>query len=102
MPLEARPSRLHFPAAPPLARMRTDEPPGFKVTITLLGLGPFGAGAVGSRRMPAGGSVLADPLEARGQTTLVVARDGTPVGVLAAADTLRPKVPAAPRAVRSR
>jgi len=40
-------------------------------------------------------------LEAQGQTILVVARDHQPVGLLAAADTARPEVPAALAAVRA-
>lgn len=39
-------------------------------------------------------SSLAD-LEAQGKTAMVVVRDGTPIAVLGAADTLRPEVPAA-------
>ena len=42
----------------------------------------------------------ADPLEADGKTLLAVARDGVLLGVLAAADTLRPEVPAAIAALR--
>ncbi len=49
-----------------------------------------------SRMIPAAASLsLADELEAQGKTLLFVARDGNLVGVLAAADTLRPEVPAA-------
>ena len=57
---------------------------------------------VGSRRMvPAVTSrVDADALEAQGKTLLFVTRDGTPVGVIAAADTPRPEVPAALDALR--
>lgn len=44
--------------------------------------------------------VTAD-LEAEGKTILVVARNEEPVGVIAAADTLRPEVPAAITAVRT-
>ncbi|HET7263918.1 MAG TPA: cation-translocating P-type ATPase [bacterium] len=56
--------------------------------------------AVGSRRMvPAAASRMdagdAGALEAQGKTLLFVARDGTPVGLIAAADTPRPEVPAA-------
>ncbi len=40
-------------------------------------------------------------LEAQGKTLLIVARDETIVGILAAADTLRPEVPAALAAVRA-
>jgi len=39
-------------------------------------------------------------LEAQGKTVLVVARDGRPIGLLAAADTSRPEVPAALAALR--
>ncbi|MCS6801213.1 MAG: cation-translocating P-type ATPase [Chloroflexota bacterium] len=52
---------------------------------------------VGNRRfipLPEARSV-ADQLEAEGKTILVVALDGTPAAILAAADTLRPEVPAA-------
>jgi len=44
---------------------------------------------------------LAAELEAQGQTLLYVACDGQPVGILAAADTVRPEVPAALAAVRA-
>ncbi len=59
--------------------------------------------AVGNRRMiPLAASVpIADKLEAQGKTLLFVGRDGELVGVLAAADTLRPEVPAALAAVRA-
>jgi Cd2+/Zn2+-exporting ATPase/Cu+-exporting ATPase len=40
-------------------------------------------------------------LEKQGKTTLLVARDGEPAGVLAAADTMRPEVPAALAAARA-
>jgi Cu+-exporting ATPase len=40
-------------------------------------------------------------LEAEGKTLLVVSREGEPVGVLAATDTIRPEVPAALAAVRA-
>ncbi|HSF30234.1 MAG TPA: cation-translocating P-type ATPase [Candidatus Tectomicrobia bacterium] len=58
--------------------------------------------AVGNRRMipivrPLPG---VEDLEARGKTLLYVARDGEAIGVLAAADTLRPEVPMAIAAVR--
>ncbi|MGN6361743.1 MAG: heavy metal translocating P-type ATPase, partial [Thermomicrobiales bacterium] len=52
---------------------------------------------VGIGRLAPGAAVLpamAD-LEARGKTTLLVARDGQPIAVLAAADTVRPEVPIA-------
>jgi P-type Cu+ transporter len=39
-------------------------------------------------------------LEAEGKSLLVVSRDGAPIGILAAADTLRSEVPAALAAVR--
>ncbi|OGO67850.1 MAG: ATPase P [Chloroflexi bacterium RBG_19FT_COMBO_62_14] len=52
---------------------------------------------IGNRRLiPTSQSVpSAAELEAQGKTLLFVARDGVLVGVLAAADTLRPEVPAA-------
>ena len=72
--------------------------PGFGVRADINGH----AVAVGSRRMlAAGGSALAESLEAQGKTTLVVARGGEPVGVLAAADILRTEVPAAMRSIRA-
>ncbi len=60
---------------------------------------------VGSRRMvpgdvPPAGTQTLEALEAQGKTLLVVARDGTPIGVIAAADTPRPEVPAALDALR--
>lgn len=57
---------------------------------------------VGSRRMvPLGGAVaIAAELEAQGKTLLFVAREGTLIGILAVADTLRPEVPQALQAVR--
>jgi P-type Cu+ transporter len=63
---------------------------------------------VGSRRMLADlapssdgqGLTAADRLEAAGKTLLFVAQDGALVGLLAAADTLRPEVPAALAATR--
>ncbi len=54
---------------------------------------------VGSRRMMEAAAGF-DHLEAQGKTLLFVERDSRPVGVLAAADTLRPEVPAALAAVR--
>ncbi len=59
--------------------------------------------AVGNRRMiPEAASLpIAAELEAQGKTLLFVAREGELVGVLAAADTLRPEVPAALAAVRA-
>ncbi|MBN1887507.1 MAG: cadmium-translocating P-type ATPase [Thermoflexales bacterium] len=58
--------------------------------------------AVGNRRMIASSSVVsvADELEAQGKTLLFITRDGELVGVLAAADTLRPEVPESLAAVR--
>lgn len=44
-------------------------------------------------------SAIAD-LEAQGRTLLLVSRDGEPVGLLAATDTIRPEVPAALAAAR--
>jgi Cu+-exporting ATPase len=57
---------------------------------------------VGSRRMvPAAASRTdAGALEAQGKTLLFVARDGNLIGVIAAADTPRPEVPAALDALR--
>jgi Cd2+/Zn2+-exporting ATPase/Cu+-exporting ATPase len=59
--------------------------------------------AVGSRRLVADNAdlTLVDHLEARGKTTLIVVRDGVPLGVVATADTLRPEVPAALAALRA-
>jgi Cd2+/Zn2+-exporting ATPase/Cu+-exporting ATPase len=59
--------------------------------------------AVGSRQMiPEAASLPGvEELEAQGKTMLFVARDGELIGVLCAADTLRPEVPAALAAVRS-
>jgi Cu+-exporting ATPase len=72
---------------------------------------------VGSRRLfkelirPDGGQVRslasetlfqrADELEGQGKTVLFVSLDGEPMGLLAAADTLRPEVPQAIQAVRA-
>ncbi|MER3428123.1 MAG: copper-translocating P-type ATPase, partial [Pyrinomonas sp.] len=52
---------------------------------------------VGSHRLAGNGQppALVTDLEKQGKTLLFVARDGELVGVLAAADTLRPEVPAA-------
>ena len=57
---------------------------------------------VGNRRMIPSAAALpiAAELEAQGKTLLFVARDGELAGLLAAADTLRPEVPAALAAVR--
>ncbi|MGE5248819.1 MAG: heavy metal translocating P-type ATPase [Bacteroidota bacterium] len=59
--------------------------------------------AVGNRRMiPASGELAVTAgLEAQGKTLLFMERDHQLVGVLAAADTLRPEVPAALGEVRS-
>jgi Cd2+/Zn2+-exporting ATPase/Cu+-exporting ATPase len=59
--------------------------------------------SVGNRRMvlAAASLPLADGLEAQGKTLLFVAREGELIGVLAAADTLRPEVPAALAGVRA-
>ena len=53
--------------------------------------------AVGSRRFLAGATLPSEAgnLEGQGKTLLFVARDGQPIGVLAAMDTLREEVPAA-------
>ena len=58
---------------------------------------------VGSRRLlgEAPPPAAAAALEARGRTLLFVVVDGEPVGALAAADVLRPEVPAALAAVRA-
>ena len=57
---------------------------------------------VGSWRMVSAASPVdeAVALEGQGKTLLYVARDGEPIGIIAAADTLRPEVPAALEAVR--
>ena len=59
--------------------------------------------AVGSRRMlaPTASIEDADALEAQGKTLLFVARDDRPIGIIAAADTPRPEVPAALAALRA-
>lgn len=58
---------------------------------------------VGNHRMlPATAAVaVAEDLETQGKTLLFVAQEGELVGMLAAADTLRPEVPAAIAAVRA-
>lgn len=58
---------------------------------------------IGNRRMvPSAGSLsIAADLEAQGKTLLFMEYDGQLAGVLAAADTLRPEVPAALTEVRS-
>ncbi len=52
---------------------------------------------VGNRRMIPAANLFSseDTLEAQGKTLLFVARDGRLAGILAAADTIRPEVPAA-------
>ncbi len=75
------------------------EPQDFKA-IPGLGLRATVDGCVvtvGNRRLIPGAETVAvaQSLEAQGKTLLFVARDETLVGVLAAADTLRPEVPAA-------
>ncbi len=59
--------------------------------------------AVGNRRwIPAAEPLpVVERLEAEGKTPLFVALDGKPVAILAAADTLRPEVPAALAELRS-
>lgn len=59
--------------------------------------------AVGSRRILSTYDDLAGvaEVEARGRTALVVTRDGQAVGIVAAADTLRPEVPKALAALRA-
>jgi Cd2+/Zn2+-exporting ATPase/Cu+-exporting ATPase len=58
--------------------------------------------AVGSRRLVSGAAVPAiATLEAAGKSLLFVAVDGVPAGVLAAADTVRPEIPAVLAAVRA-
>lgn len=58
--------------------------------------------AVGNRRLlnDAGNPEIARDLEAQGKTLLFVLFDGKPAGILAAADTLRPEVPEALKAVK--
>jgi P-type Cu+ transporter len=67
--------------------------PGLGVRARLAG----SAVTVGSRRIaPAVADVEeAGALEAEGKTVLYVANNGDPIGIIAAADTLRPEVPAA-------
>ncbi|MCL5265562.1 MAG: cadmium-translocating P-type ATPase [Chloroflexi bacterium] len=59
--------------------------------------------AVGNRRLipQASSLTIVSELESQGKTLLFVARDGELAGVLAAADTLRPEVPASLAAVRA-
>jgi Cd2+/Zn2+-exporting ATPase/Cu+-exporting ATPase len=58
---------------------------------------------VGNRRMASAATALplVSELEAQGKTLLFLSRDGELAGVLAAADTLRPEVPAALALVRA-
>lgn len=60
--------------------------------------------SVGSARLILNGNTSAegDDLQAQGKTLLFVAREGQPVGILAAADTLREEVPHALAAVQRR
>lgn len=56
---------------------------------------------VGSRRLAAAGAAtMGRELEAQGKTLLFVMRDERLLGILAAADTLRPEIPEAMRALR--
>lgn len=73
--------------------------PGLGVRAVVNG----GAVVVGSRRLLAEEVAIpaAASLESEGKTLLFVAREGQPVGVLAAADTLRPEVPAALETARA-
>jgi Cd2+/Zn2+-exporting ATPase/Cu+-exporting ATPase len=56
---------------------------------------------VGRSRAQAAPGIEAQALEAEGKTLLFVARDGVPIGVLAAADTVRPEVPEAIASLRA-
>jgi Cu+-exporting ATPase len=58
---------------------------------------------VGNQRltMVAADAALVEGLEAQGNTLLFVTREETLIGILAAADTIRPEVPAALRTVRA-
>jgi Cd2+/Zn2+-exporting ATPase/Cu+-exporting ATPase len=58
---------------------------------------------IGNRRLiPSASSMpAAKVLEEQGKTLLFLARDGSPIAILAAADTLRPEVPAAIREART-
>jgi Cd2+/Zn2+-exporting ATPase/Cu+-exporting ATPase len=80
------------------------EPEGFEAVPGQGVRGRVGghAVAVGNRRLVpgAGSSPEVARLEGEGKTVLLVERDGEPVAVLGAADTLRPEVPAALAAVR--
>jgi Cd2+/Zn2+-exporting ATPase/Cu+-exporting ATPase len=84
----------------PLAEPRHFEAvPGMGVRVNLNG----SLVTVGNRRMTPPGEALplAAELEAQGKTLLFLSRDGELAGLLAAADTLRPEVPAALAAVRA-
>ncbi len=84
----------------PLAEPRHFEAvPGMGVRVNVNG----SLVTVGNRRMtPTAASLpLATELEAQGKTLLFLTRDDELAGVLAAADTLRPEVPAALAAVRT-
>lgn len=92
----------HEQVAPVLAPQEFDSLPGMGVRARLNG----SLIEVGNRRMmsavlPAGGALdgAALELEQQGKSILFVARDGEAVGLLAAADTLRPEVPSAIAAV---
>ena len=81
------------------------DPEAFEVVLGLGVRARVGGAAiaVGNRRLlPAASSIPGvAALEAQGKTLLFVARDGGLIGLLAAADTLRPEVPAAFDAVRA-
>lgn len=77
------------------------EEPGYGVTALVDGVEI----RVGSRRLVAeqgwaAMSALADALENRGETAILVARGGQPLGIIGAADTLRPGVERAIQALR--
>ena len=82
---------------PEPAEFRAD--PGLGVSATVRGA------RIQVGRPPAEPGAPAGPeagrLEAEGKTLLAVSRDGAPLGILAAADTLRPEVPAAIAALRA-
>ncbi|MBI5877990.1 MAG: cadmium-translocating P-type ATPase [Chloroflexi bacterium] len=73
--------------------------PGLGVRAQIDGV----AVTVGSRRAMGAPIPLdkADELEAQGKTLLIVSRNGTVAGILAATDTLRPEVPGALEQVRA-
>ncbi|MBI4391428.1 MAG: cation-translocating P-type ATPase, partial [candidate division NC10 bacterium] len=81
------------------------EPEAFEAVPGLGVRARVGGRAVvaGNRRMLPDASPLPEvaALEAQGKTLLFIGRDGGLVGLLAAADTLRPEVPAALEAVRA-